>query len=59
MKYLKDGTFYFIKIIEYDNLDFIYKMIKDKICKKDSKKMDTNLEEEVSKKKYNIKRKKI
>lgn len=49
--YLEIGAFHFTKVTEHDNISFDYKVIKDENGKEDGKKVVTNSEEEVSKKK--------
>lgn len=58
-RYLEDRTLCFTKITEHDNVDFNFQMIEDDNNKKNGKKAVTDLEKKGSKKKHNIKRKKI
>lgn len=54
-RYLKNRAPCFFKVTEHNNICFDYKIIEDENGKEDGKEMVTNLEEEASKNRHNIK----
>lgn len=48
-RYLKNGALHFIKVIEYNNINFNCKIVEDEDGKDDGKKRVPNLKEEAKK----------
>ena len=59
IRYLEDGTSHFTKVTKHNNINFDCKVFNNEDGKKDGKEAVTNSEEEASKKRHNIKYKKM